>query len=653
MEKQNEYLLKKYFGYDSFRGIQRDIIESICSRRDTVGLMPTGGGKSICFQIPALSMEGVCIVITPLIALMKDQVMHLRRRGIQATAIYSGMTRTETITALENAIFGGVKILYISPERIGSELFQNKLRRIKVSFITVDEAHCISQWGYDFRPSYLHIVDIRKMKPDAPVLALTATATLDVLDDIIDKLQRPSNNSSEGMVAEDFPDRGFRVFRMSFERKNLSYVVRTASDKYSELTKILSAVPGTSIVYVRSREKTKEVAQLLTKDGISATYYHAGLNHELRDARQKEWQDSKVRVIVATNAFGMGIDKPDVRTVIHLDCPDSPEAYFQEAGRAGRDGKKAYAVLLYDTSDGNKLHRRIAENYPEREYIKKVYDNLGSYYQIGVGSGYGHVFAFNIMEFCHCFHHNTILLESALKLLQQAGYIEYNPDPDNAARLKFILERDELYRLNSLTPEEDKVVTALLRNYGGLFVDFVYINEALICKETGLSPVGLYQLLKGLGQRHILTYIPQRKTPYITYLQNREDGERVVIPASIYEDRRQQYVRRIEAMLTYASAKNICRSSFFLNYFGEKLPNDYHCGQCDVCIEQKKTETERLKETAAVEEQILAALADGKEHSLEEFNRLPIPSPLLYEALHALQLEEKIGVDALKVKIVV
>ena len=444
-------ILHKYWGYPDFRGIQREIIESIGAGKDTLGLMPTGGGKSLTFQVPALAQEGVCIVITPLIALMKDQVEHLRHKGITAAAIYSGMSRDAIVTTLENCIFGGVKLLYISPERISSDLFQIKLKHMKVSFITVDEAHCISQWGYDFRPSYLQIAVIRKLVPNVPVLALTATATPDVIDDIQERLGFTEKN----------------VFRMSFERKNLVYVVRQAEDKEAEMVHILQSIPKTAIVYCRSRKRTKEIAQLLMQYGISATWYHAGLEPAVKDQRQSEWQHDKVRVIVATNAFGMGIDKADVRVVIHMDCPSSLEAYFQEAGRAGRDGQKAYAVLLYNGHDNRTLQKRVEDTFPPKEYVQQVYEHLAYFYQIGVNSGEGCTFEFPIDKFCATFKHFPIRANAALILLQRAGYIDYEPNPDNNARVRFLLRRDDLYRLDSLSEKENDVVISLLRNYGG------------------------------------------------------------------------------------------------------------------------------------------------------------------------------------------
>ena len=558
-------ILKQYWGYDDFRGIQREIIESIGSGHDTLGLMPTGGGKSITFQVPALCQDGTCIVITPLIALMKDQVDHLRRRGIRAAAIYSGLTREEIVITLENCIFGDIRILYVSPERLASDLFQTKLRHMRVSFITVDEAHCISQWGYDFRPSYLQIAQIRKLVPNAPVLALTATATPAVVQDIQQKLSQKDTN--------------FNVFRMSFERKNLAYVVRHAPDKREQLIHILESVKGSAIVYARSRRRTKEYAELLTEAGISATFYHAGLDSAVKDERQRGWQQDKVRVMVATNAFGMGIDKPDVRLVIHIDCPDSIEAYFQEAGRAGRDGRKAYAVLLYNDADQRKLEKRIADTFPEKDYIRKVYEHLAYFYQVGVGSGYNHIFEFNIDQFCHTFRHFPIQADAALKILDRAGYIEYTEEQDNQARVMFTIGRDDLYRLENTSPNEEKVITAMLRNYGGLFTDYNFIDE------RQLEPQQVYLTLKGLSQRHILHFIPQKKTPYIRYTQRREDMEHIQIPPSVYEERKAQFEERIHAMIKYAKDDTVCRSRQLLRYFGEE--SDHDCRQCDVCLSHR------------------------------------------------------------------
>ena len=619
-------ILKQYWGYDDFRGIQREIIESIGSGHDTLGLMPTGGGKSITFQVPALCQDGTCIVITPLIALMKDQVDHLRRRGIRAAAIYSGLTREEIVITLENCIFGDIRILYVSPERLASDLFQTKLRHMRVSFITVDEAHCISQWGYDFRPSYLQIAQIRKLVPNAPVLALTATATPAVVQDIQQKLSQKDTN--------------FNVFRMSFERKNLAYVVRHAPDKREQLIHILESVKGSAIVYARSRRRTKEYAELLTEAGISATFYHAGLDSAVKDERQRGWQQDKVRVMVATNAFGMGIDKPDVRLVIHIDCPDSIEAYFQEAGRAGRDGRKAYAVLLYNDADQRKLEKRIADTFPEKDYIRKVYEHLAYFYQVGVGSGYNHIFEFNIDQFCHTFRHFPIQADAALKILDRAGYIEYTEEQDNQARVMFTIGRDDLYRLENTSPNEEKVITAMLRNYGGLFTDYNFIDESFIAQQTQLEPQQVYMILKGLSQRHILHFIPQKKTPYIRYTQRREDMEHVQIPPSVYEERKAQFEERIHAMINYAKDDAVCRSRQLLRYFGEE--SDHDCHQCDVCLSHRSEGLVSEPRMNEAMERILALLDDGQPHPLTELRDLQLPVDELDAALTYLLKEEYI-----------
>ena len=624
--KNYQSLLKQYWGYDDFRGIQREIIESIGSGHDTLGLMPTGGGKSITFQVPALSQDGTCIVITPLIALMKDQVDNLRRRGIRAAAIYSGLTREEIIITLENCIFGDIRILYVSPERLASDLFQTKLRHMRVSFITVDEAHCISQWGYDFRPSYLQIAQIRKLVPHAPVLALTATATPAVVQDIQQKLSQKDTN--------------FNVFRMSFERKNLAYVVRHAPDKREQLIHILESVKGSAIVYARSRRRTKEYAELLTEAGISATFYHAGLDSAVKDERQRGWQQDKVRVMVATNAFGMGIDKPDVRLVIHIDCPDSIEAYFQEAGRAGRDGRKAYAVLLYNDADQRKLEKRIADTFPEKDYIRQVYEHLAYFYQVAVGSGYNHLFEFNIDQFCHTFRHFPIQADAALKILDRAGYIEYTEEQDNQARVMFTIGRDDLYRLENTSPNEEKVITSMLRNYGGLFTDYHFIDESFIAQQTQLEPQQVYLTLKGLSQRHILHFIPQKKTPYIRYTQRREDMEHIQLPPSVYEERKAQFEERIHAMINYAKDDAVCRSRQLLRYFGEE--SDHDCRQCDVCLSHRSEGLVSEPRMNEAMERILALLDDGQPHPLTELRDLQLPVDELDAALTYLMKEEYI-----------
>lgn len=574
MADKFQAILREYWGYPDFRGIQRNIIESIASGRDTLGLMPTGGGKSITFQVPALAQKGVCIVITPLIALMKDQVFHLRERGILADAIYADKSRNEILQILDNCIFGGVKILYVSPERLASELFQTKLKHINVSFITVDEAHCISQWGYDFRPSYLQIAEIRKLKPGVPILALTATATPEVVDDIQERLQFEQKN----------------VFKMSFERKNLAYVVRTSNDKPAEMVHILKSVGGSAIVYARSRKRTKEMSELLSQQGISATFYHAGLAPDVKDERQKAWQADEVRVMCATNAFGMGIDKPDVRMVIHIDSPDSLEAYFQEAGRAGRDGKKSYAVLLFDRNDEMKLLRRVDDTFPPKELIQDIYEHLAYFYQIGVGSGMGKTFEFDIEKFCVTYKYFPTKVDAALRILERSGYLHYEDNPDGKARLMFLLGRNDLYQLDQLSPSQDAVITALLRCYGSLFVDLTFIDENLIARQAELTIQQVYFALKNLAARHIIKFIPRRKIPFVTYTRDRVDGDKVVIPQEVWESRRKQYVKRINSMLQYAKNDKMCRSRQLLAYFGEE--NESDCGQCDVCLEKKTEEKE-------------------------------------------------------------
>ena len=587
MADKFQSILQKYWGYPDFRGIQRNIIESIASGRDTLGLMPTGGGKSITFQVPALAQEGVCIVITPLIALMKDQVLHLKERGILADAIYADKSRSEILQTLDNTIFGGVKILYVSPERLASEMFQTKLRHIHVSFITVDEAHCISQWGYDFRPSYLQIADIREMKPGVPILALTATATPEVVEDIQEKLHFSEKN----------------VFKMSFERKNLAYVVREAEDKQSEMIHILQSVGGSAIIYARSRKRTKEMAQLLSQQGITATFYHAGLDPDVKDQRQKAWQKDEVRVMCATNAFGMGIDKPDVRMVIHIDCPDSLEAYFQEAGRAGRDGQKSYAVLLYNKHDELKLSKRVEDTFPQKELIQDIYEHLAYFYQIGVGSGQGKTFEFDIEKFCVTYKYFPTKVDAALRILERSGYLHYEDNPDGKARVMFLLGRNDLYLLDQLSPSQDAVVTALLRSYGSLFVDLTYIDEAMIARQAELTIQQVYFALKSLAARHIIKFIPRRKIPFITYTRDRVDGDKVVIPKEAWESRREQYEKRIKSMIHYAKNDEECRSKQLLAYFGEE--NDSECKQCDVCLANREDDKEKELRMKVAENQII------------------------------------------------
>ena len=586
-------ILKQYWGYDSFRGIQEEIIKSIGEGRDTLGLMPTGGGKSITFQVPALAKDGLCIVITPLIALMKDQVQNLRKRGIKALAIYSGMTRQEILTALENCIFGNYKFLYISPERLDTEIFRTKLRSMKVSMITVDESHCISQWGYDFRPAYLKIAEIRELLPGVPVLALTATATPEVVKDIQTRL-----NFREG-----------NVFRMSFERKNLAYIVRKTDNKTKELLHILQRISGSAIIYVRNRRRTKEITELLTNEGITADFYHAGLDNAVKDLRQKRWQSGEVRVMVATNAFGMGIDKPDVRIVLHLDLPDSPEAYFQEAGRAGRDGEKAYAVILYAKSDKMTLHKRIVDTFPEKEYILNVYEHLQYYYQMAMGDGFQCIREFNLEEFCRKFKYFPVPVDSALKILTQAGYLEYTDEQDNSSRILFTIRRDELYKLREMGKEADALIQTILRSYTGVFTDYAYISEESLALRTGLTRQQIYNILVTLTKRRIVDYIPRKKTPYIIYTRERLDLRFLHIPPIVYEERKARYEARIKAMEEYVTTENVCRSRMLLHYFGEK--NEHNCGQCDVCLSNRASNDLSEKSYEELKRQILELLGQS------------------------------------------
>lgn len=621
----NSRILKQYWGYDRFRGIQEDIIDSISKNKDTLGLMPTGGGKSITFQVPALAKEGMCLVITPLIALMKDQVQNLKKRGIKALAIYSGMSRQDIIITLENCIFGNYKFLYISPERLDTEIFRTKLRKMHISMITVDESHCISQWGYDFRPAYLKIAEIRELLPGVPVLALTATATPEVVKDIQARLHFRHKN----------------VFRMSFERNNLAYIVRKTENKTAELLHILRSMPGSAIVYVRNRRRTKEITELLNNEHITADFYHAGLDDATKDIRQHRWQSGESRVMVATNAFGMGIDKPDVRIVIHMDLPDSIEAYFQEAGRAGRDGQKAYAVILYAKSDKTTLHKRIPDTFPEKEYIRDVYEHLQYYYQMAMGDGLDCVREFNIEDFCRKFKYFPVPVDSALRILTQAGYLEYTAEQDSTSRILFTIRRDELYRLREMGEDMDRLIQAVLRSYTGVFTDYTYINEDSLAIRTGLTRRQIYEMLVHLAKLRIVSYIPHKKTPYIIYTRERVEAQRIHISPEVYEHRKARYETRINAMLDYVTNNTVCRSRMLLDYFGER--NEHNCGQCDTCISlRSKSKASEQPDRETLCAKVCEILSRESLTPAGLLKQLPMDKELLTEILHRLSDEGKI-----------
>lgn len=567
--------LQKYWHYDNFRPLQAEIIQSVLDGRDTLALMPTGGGKSLCFQVPTMVMDGLCLVVTPLIALMKDQVENLYRRDIRAAAIYTGMTAEQQKIALDNCQFGPYHFLYVSPERLESEAFRERLSRLPICLIAVDEAHCISQWGYDFRPSYLRIAEVRDIiRPfqegrRVPVLALTATATPEVVDDIQDKLAFPEHH----------------VLKKSFARKNLSYVVRHTNKKADEIVHILTKVPGSAIVYVRNRQRTKELAEYLIEQGLSADYYHAGLSPAERTTKQNAWKSDNVRIMVCTNAFGMGIDKPDVRMVIHHDLPDTIEAYFQEAGRAGRDEKPAFAVLLYDVSDKTKARKRIGDNYPPKEFVKDVYQKTCDFLSVGAGSGRGHTFFLNMNDLCRVMHLPVLPAYSALGLLSQAGYIDFQPEQEIQPRVQIRVPMREMGDF-ALSPAQEQLLEWLMRHYPGIFTDLQYIHglgkigksiAAMAGKEG--ADMDYHTLLVSLAQRHIITYIPREVANTLTFTRDRQTD--IHLPVSVYEDRQARYAERLKAMVEYAENQQFCRSQVLLAYFGET--DAAPCGTCDIC----------------------------------------------------------------------
>ena len=587
---------QKHWGYDSFRPLQLEIIESVLSGHDTLGLLPTGGGKSLTFQVPAMMLPGVTLVVTPLISLMKDQVDNLLDRGIRAVHFHSGLTRREVDLALTRCRLGKAKLAYVSPERLQNENFIAELRSLPISLIVVDEAHCISQWGYDFRPSYLKIARLRELAGEnVPVLALTASATPDVTKDIMRSLQFKEE----------------RIFAKSFSRDNLSYVVRYADFKDAMLLKVLRSTAGCSIIYVRSRKRTREIAEMLMREGISSDFYHAGLSPEDKNEKQNRWKADEVRVMVATNAFGMGIDKPDVRLVVHYDLPSSLEEYYQEAGRAGRDGKEAYAVVIASKYDKSTLSRRVADSFPDKDFIRHVYELAGNFLDVAVGEGYGQVYEFNFTLFCHTFNLPPVPTQSALILLTRSGYIEYVEETTSRSRLMVIMKKNELYSLD-LDTDTEEVFQYVLRNYTGLFADYVYINEVMIAQSLRLSSETVYQSLLYLTRLHAIHYIPRKTTPYIIYTTSRELPKYLIIPLEVYERQRERMERRIDAMKNFAFGMEGCRVNTMLRYFGETP--ECECGKCDLCRAKKRANmqaTNRIDDTTLTESILYLASQPG------------------------------------------
>ncbi|MBE6246000.1 MAG: RecQ family ATP-dependent DNA helicase [Bacteroidales bacterium] len=562
-------ILKKYWGYDEFRPMQQEIISSALAGKDTLALMPTGGGKSVCFQVPAMAREGICLVVSPLIALMKDQVQNLGSKGIKALAVYSGMTYSQIDAALDNAIYGDYKFLYVSPERLHTGIFRERVKKMDINFLVVDEAHCISQWGYDFRPAYLEISRIKELINDVPVIALTATATKSVAEDIM----RILNFSEPNVISS------------GFERNNLSYVVRNVDDKFGNMLKICNGVPGTGIVYVRERKRCEEISSFLRQNGITADFYHAGLSKELRNAKQDSWIKGQTRVIVATNAFGMGIDKPDVRFVIHYDMPDSLEAYFQEAGRGGRDGKRSYATMLWNSTDISRLRQIHTISFPDIQYIKEIYQKVFIYLNIPYEEGKESVNKFNLVEFSKKYSLNSVSAYYAIKYLEQEGYWELTDELDNPSRIMFAVGRDELYKVQIDNPALDSFIKSILRIYTALFSRLTPIDEEYIARVTMDSPAGVKEKLKQLSGLRIIKYIPKVRTPLIIMNYERLVESNLYISQKRYRERKDLYQKRIESIISYVKEDSVCRSRMLIDYFGQEVKDE--CGICDVCIRNR------------------------------------------------------------------
>ena len=637
VDKSKYYeVLKQYWGYQAFRPLQLDIIEAVGRGESALGLMPTGGGKSLTFQIPAMAMDGLCLVVSPLIALMKDQVDNLSRRGIKALSLHSGLSRQQIVDTLDNCIYGDFKFLYVSPERLHTDIFIKKIQQIKVSMLAVDEAHCISQWGYDFRPSYLHIAEIIKvLPPQTPILALTATATPLVVDDIQEKLMF----------------RKKQVFRKSFLRENLVYVVRHTENKFEEILRVLRGVKGTSIVYTRSRRQTAEIAEFLNKNAISADFYHAGLSDEEKDRRQEMWKQGKIRVIVSTNAFGMGIDKPDVRSVIHFELPDSLEEYFQEAGRAGRDEQRAYAVLLYHKIDGAKIKRRISDNFPDRDYISRVYQHLANYFSLAVGTGFGATYAFSLSEFCSVCRLPQRQTLAALKILELSGYIELSDELDNPSVVRFTVSREELYGFKSENQQLYALIDVLLRSYTGIFTEPTHIDESLIAKRLMEDRQYVYDSLQKLHKLGIIRYIPFKKTPFLSYSQRRVENHDLVIPRYAYEVRRERFVERVGSVLEYAEDLDICLNMKLLRYFGETT--DKPCGCCSVCIKHKQATRSSIVAESTVDESVFQIIYNSPSSTSEILSVLKFSEEMVLSSIRRLLDIEKIYIRPSDMRFVV
>ncbi len=570
-------ILTKHWGYSTFRPLQQEIIQSVLNGKDTLALLPTGGGKSICFQVPAMAQDGICIVVSPLIALMKDQVENLHKKNIPAVAVISGMSRNEIDIALDNCVFGKVKFLYVSPERLSSELFIERLRNMKVNLLAIDEAHCISQWGYDFRPAYLRIAEIRQFLPNVPVLALTATATKNVEKDIQQKLNFRSPN----------------VFKKSFQRKNLSYIVIYEEDKLKRLLKIINNIKGTGIVYSRTRKKVQDIANFLIRNKIKAEFYHAGLSFVVRNKVQENWMKERSKVVVATNAFGMGIDKSNVRYVVHLDSPDSIEAYYQEAGRAGRDEEKAYAILLFSQTDRMDLENRMENNFPELKKIKNTYQALGNYLKLPVGSGKGISFDFDLSEFCNMYNLNVSETYNCLKILELQGLISTNEAVGLQSRLHFLFHANELYEFQVKNPSFDHFIKVILRSYEGIFNDYININEEELSRRALINKEETIRLLNTLDRLKILSYLPENDKPQLTFLEERLEISNFHIDRENLADRKKRFIEHAQAFLNFAESRHWCRSQVLVAYFGEM--NSQRCGECDYCLERNKANVSDLE----------------------------------------------------------